>query len=190
MTINFTGIKNVGSLSSKSTHPLLPIELHVLNVQMTDDYNGKDLSEYRKVLNKTSNNGTSFFNSIAPDFLNIHVLKFEDNTNNVITKYIVNGHVLKISDSNIPIIEFISKITKKISKTNEKDFIINKDYLDSDEFRYGFVPGNDIDISLGSNATSETKEDLRKTIHTPRSVKKCAEKIHNNIHNTMLKYFA
>ena len=51
-SINFTGIKNAGFMSAQVIHPELMsiIDRNYLVAQLTDDYNGNDLTEFNEVV--------------------------------------------------------------------------------------------------------------------------------------------
>ena len=50
--INFTGIKNIGYAKVYKDTPVQKNSRVVMNMELTDDDNNKDLSEYRKILTK------------------------------------------------------------------------------------------------------------------------------------------
>ena len=50
--INFTGIKNIGYAKVYKDTPVQKNSRVVMNMELTDDDNNKDLSEYRKFLTK------------------------------------------------------------------------------------------------------------------------------------------
>ena len=74
MDTTFTGIKNLSYLKIQHANQETkianqPLDRYVLNMQLTDDANGNDLTNFRSLLQKT---GIQLRNHpINPEFLNI-----------------------------------------------------------------------------------------------------------------------
>ena len=51
MTVNFTGIKNVGAMFI--TTPEMGRTVHIMSMQLTNDESGNDLDEFTKAIEKT-----------------------------------------------------------------------------------------------------------------------------------------
>lgn len=75
MNVSFTGFKNAGFLNLVQSSPSQIV--FDLNAQLTDDFNGKDLSEFRDAM-KRSNVGSSFINPVNPNFINIMGIRAVD----------------------------------------------------------------------------------------------------------------
>lgn len=199
MNISFKGIKNVGFLEAVNVTaartlgmqenkdedddyeiiPPKPVKIpttKLINMQLTDDFNGKHLSEYKKLIAKHP----EYKNPIANNFLNFVLLETADDS-----VFILNNKELKVSDDKLDIISFFTNNIKKIANQNQKDFVVNKDYLDSEDFARGFFIGTD----LNEDYTEEGIKSISRYTHNIPKVKEGAQKLLDNITEIMTNYF-
>lgn len=115
MEINFTGIRNASYIIEKTSKGSFPIKDRILNVQLTNDANGYELSDF---INLTKPTGKLFINPFHKDFINID--HFSINQNDMPTLYL-NGEPLVTSDEHLPLFSFIAKLTKKLRKCLKKN---------------------------------------------------------------------
>lgn len=184
MQVNFKGFKNVGyhQVNSASLPFSLDgsnIESSLLNVQYTDDYNGKDLTEYRSLIKKHP----QYRNHVNPDFMN--VILYKDDKSNRLPKMLFNGRTLAFNDENLDIFSFVARSSKKISEQSKDKFVINNDYLESDDFFEGFVPFGSLKIDfLMSNEVIKRIREL----HNPEKVKEGAKDLLDKITSAVIDY--
>lgn len=120
--ISFTGIKNIASIKFNRGNQGTSRSLSMV---LTDDFNGKDLSEFHNALRSITNNKLDIINKNGADILNIERVKFGEQR-----ALFVNGKFLEANDENIPMFTYIAKLTRKIANMKNKDMIVNNDYKD------------------------------------------------------------
>ena len=69
MDIHFTGIRNASYIVNTTKNGSIPMKERILNVQLTDDEFGNELSEFKKIIKTT---GGEFLNRLNKDFVNIN----------------------------------------------------------------------------------------------------------------------
>ncbi len=118
--INFTGIRNIGTIKFSREK----VNCHSLSMILNDDFNGKDLTEFRDALKKIDiSRRLAFLNDDTLSAVNIECLETFDNQ-----RYIaLNGSPLHC-DKDIPLFSYLAKLTRKITKMPEKDMVVNNDY--------------------------------------------------------------
>lgn len=140
--ISFTGIKNIadiGFVRPKNTMS------SALSMVLTDDLRGKDLTEFKSVIDKVAKKSKNFRHKDGVEFLN-----FEKRENMDVldvagsTRFYLNGKEVEVKDENLPIFSYLAKLTKKIANMDKKDMIINEDYKQF-EASSKLVYGEDID---------------------------------------------
>ena len=197
MNINFTGIKNIG-YETRTYRQLVPESInsrefseeeqeHFINLELTDDYNGNDLSEYKRIIRTTDLQ--NYTNPVNPKFLNIMISKdvVKDNIGSQKNYQIwINDSTneLEIKDQNLPMISFIAKILTKISNTPENQFIINKDYINGDDAKIAIVMNENFEDTYKNYYPQKIKQ-----VHSPNNVKNGAAKMNEAIKDMMFDYF-
>ena len=212
MNINFTGIKNIGYLNecfNDQAYRVLgecdgyayeddadedvdyPVyekqEGHLLNIQLTDDYNGKHLSAYKKALQKAELSAKEYENPINKNFLNIYIsddIIQEEHSKYTENEILINNKEVALNDKTLPFFSYLAQLIREIAQKPEKDFIVNKDYIDSDDAKLG--------ITIGNNMEEIFKEDYQEVLKDtldPENVKEGAKMMDNVIMKFMQKYF-
>lgn len=179
MDIQFTGFRNASYIVETGKKGSFPIKDRILNVQLTDDENGKDLSDFLKVIKKTD---TKFINPYHKDFVNVD--HFSINRNEMPTVYL-NGEPLLETDEHLPLFTFIGKLTKKISKMPEEKFVNDLAYLKSFYADKALL----MDRKLSEELDEEFPYCLER-FHQPQKIKKGAAKINKELQNMMIEYLA
>ena len=178
MQVNFKGFKNIGyfgtSRSAMQRDELPKSNCDIINIQLTDDYNGKDLTQYKELIKKKY---PWLKNETNPDFLNF-ILWDKD--------ILVNFQPVKVNDSNLDLMTLLANFLRKIACKQQKDFELNKDYLDSDDLSEGFLPMQNIKDLINND---KTFEQLAMTLHNPSSVKKGAKSMLDEFTQIMMDYF-
>lgn len=116
--VNFTGIKNIGYTKVYATdNRNLQHRRYMLNMEMTNDANGKDLSIYRQL----TGHYPELKNEVNENFLNIELDCCNvDNFLLVNTK--MNGVPIPRENENSMFIKFIDNIIHRVAKFKKKDF--------------------------------------------------------------------
>lgn len=179
MEINFTGIRNASYIIEKTSKGSFPIKDRILNVQLTNDAKGYELSDF---INLTKPTGKHFINPFHKDFINID--HFSINKNDMPTLYL-NGEPLVTTDEHLPLFSFIAKLTKKIAKMPEEEFINDLGYLKSAYADKALLMSRKISEEL-----DEPFPHCLERFHQPDKIKKGAAKINNLIQEMMAEYFA
>lgn len=174
MNISFQGIKNISFIIDQDDYCKLD-KTRYLNTELTNDKYGNDLKEYRQLIN----NFPEFENPFSNKFINIaHCKKYDVDT------FQLNGKYIPEHDKYIPLFSFISKLTEKISKIPEKEFIQDLDYLKSNYADYALLLDRRI-----SEEVPKPIEEVIENIHNPTNIKKCAKNISKGIIRSMIEYF-
>ena len=141
--VNFTGIKNVGYASVYTNTEGEEVNRNILNMQLTNDNKGNDLTEYRKLLAKHP----SLINTVNDEFINVEL---ETNGNDFYTllKAKINGNIIPLSNETFPIIYFAKKLVDKVVNLKLKDFKSDPDHYLMKEAQEGLIYNEQIDDYL------------------------------------------
>ena len=193
--INFCGFKNVGYFrriacdgnpfeqNVKNTF----IDENFLNIQLLDDFNGKDLSEFKKLLSTTDMARTQ--NPIGNDFVNIAVIKeysYEDAKPVENISFFVNDNMLEVNDENLGFLSHIIKLVRKISETPAENFVHKQDFINGDKAPRAIILNEDLD-EFGAQIGMPN---LVKKLYTPNNVQNGAKQMYERMQNVMMNYFA
>ncbi len=209
MQVTFTGIKNVGFIkiatNNSNTHvakqdsenmkkfykavrtQYLRHEWYLLNMQLTDDFNGKHHTEFQQALQKSGLSFSRFKNPIDKDFLNILFKRdfcCENGENFNKTIFEVNNHELILENEKLPLFSYLARTIREIAQKPEQKFVVNENYLTSYILSRGMVLGEDLKKIFGKNYYDEAKR-----MHEPLEVKNCAQKMDDIMHMEMMDYF-
>ena len=160
MQVNFTGIRNVGydcdliyptymEDGKVVYNPEHYADSNVINMQLKDDFNGKDLSDYKKAVETSDVENKR--HPIIPDFINFAVLKGELPSDKD-TYFFLNGSRLEVNDENMGIFSFLAKTLTKLKNQSLDRFFVDKDYL--------FGPDASQSIKLGQDIMDDYEDDL------------------------------
>ena len=150
--------------------------LRLINMQFTDDFKGKHLTEYKKIMKDYP----EYHNKVNNQFLNfIHM------SNDKESFFVVNNRILPIKDENLKLLSFIARTIKEISKKNTKDFIVNNDYFQSEDFSQGFM----LNFDLSMICPEQYLNQLGHSFHKPENVKSGAKNMMDDMTKVMLNYF-
>ena len=176
MHVNFKGFKNIGTLGPAKSTGAKDV-LNIFNMQLTDDYNGNDLSEYKKVIS----NHPELINTVNPYFMNLISFNFNGKEG-----LFLNGKKLPLNDDNLDVYSFVVKAFKKIAMQKTDKFVVNRDYLTSDDFYNGFTQFFDIKFD---NLPRDKYAQIVNILHDPSIVKESAKSLYNELQNSVIKYF-
>ncbi len=208
MQINFTGIKNIG-YETRQTRSIYyddgtceflcpdddmskedydeDIYDHYITVQLTDDYNGKDLTEFRNKIKNTK--FAEYLHPENPDLLSFSISK-TDFTDEFVTKPEVEFYIndcadeLEVKDENLALFSYFGKLLKRISQMKDSEFIVNKNYIETDAST-SIIIGDDLREDYG-----EHYEQIMKQVHSPEVVRNGAKEMDKILVDRMLDYFS
>ncbi len=119
--INFTGIKNIACATYR-TRNYHPVSKNISMV-LTDDFNGKELSEFKRVINKISDNPRDLIHPYSSQILNV-----EYSGTGAGSEICINGMYLEKNDRNLPAFTYLARLTKKIAGMKDNEMVVNNDY--------------------------------------------------------------
>ncbi len=185
--INFTGIKNIGALnvlSYKLGGDNLPTEGKYLVANLTNDYNGRDLDEFK---NAKKACGSILDGYIFPHDSNFVHISSKRQLGKENPKLYLNMKEIPVQRETMPMFSYIAKLLRKISGMED-----SKMYTASD-FKYG--EAGDLYI-LGDNRISNSTINLEEYLtaienaFSPNNVKCTAKNINHDLQKQMEAYFA
>jgi hypothetical protein len=200
MQVSFTGFKNVGYVpvvyypavakdeEGNEVHSKdVFLDIKSLNLQLTDDVFGKDLSEYKDKLSHAKFEPAS--HPISSDFVNISTIEPHANGEIYKDQFLIslNGREVEVKDENLPMLSFLAKLVRRVSEQPAEKFVVNNDYVNGDEVASSICLGHDLSEDF------ETPDDYKKGIlyiHNPVQVHDGAQDIKEQIDDKMLDYFS
>lgn len=138
--INFTGIKNIGYAKVYKDTPVQKNSRVVMNMELTDDDNNKDLSEYRKILTKHQ----GLKNEINDKYINIEY-ETQQQDGFIFAKAKLNGNIIIPVAENFSVINFMKNIVNRVAHFKSKDFQIDDDHHLMKEAQEGLIYNEHID---------------------------------------------
>ena len=164
MNVNFTGFKNAGVQKiGISNNNGLKAELRIFNCELTDDFNGKDLTLFKDTVFRIA------VNDINHNFLNINWLRYKQNPNDYDIKnaYKINDKEIEIKNDieTLKLFRIIANLLTKISTSANEYFKVNKSYTENDDFYDSYMMARyfskkDIDFMHSANEVKKTASDI------------------------------
>ena len=139
--VSFTGIKNVGFAKISSDVPGIQVSRNIMNMELTDDNENKDLSEFRKLVKKFPMLENDFNNK----FVNIELTSVSYNHSDMTFIPRLNGQSIPASEQTKPIINFMKSLVDRVSKFKGKDFKTDPEHYFSWETYKGLIYNEDLD---------------------------------------------
>ncbi len=195
MQVNFTGFINTAYHSDKSYPTFYDedgnlkysqehyVQTDCLNTQLSDDKNGRDLSDFYEALAKSEIKDAK--NPLDPRFVNFAIVEAHPDTHAF--QFIMNNKYLEINDENIPIISFISKLLKGISNGQEADFDVTHEYVEDPNTPNKIILGLDIRDNFSNQ---EDFQNYMEYIHDPDVVKDGSASMLDHVTQKMIDYFS
>lgn len=198
MRVNFTGIKNIGYEKRQYSQYVEPDEKypeefyevedeHFLNLELSDDEKGNDLTEFKNKIQTTDLN--DYYHPVDPNMLNIAISK--DTVTDYLGKtvdyqvYINDADKeLEVNDQNLQFFSYLAKLINKITNNPDNKFKIDTDYIYSKDAAVSVILGENLEETY-SNKYIETIDD----IYSPKRVKIGAAEMNNIINDMMMDYF-
>ncbi len=197
MQINFTGIKNAGYevrryrqyFENDGDHcDFNELEdEHFLNIQLSDDIDGKDLTEFRDNVKRTGLKNYS--HPIYPNMLSLAISKDvvqEGYAKNIDYQVYINeaNKELALNDDNLFMFSYLSKLLNRIADTPNHKLKVEDAYLKADEAAESVILGENLKKTYGEAYSYEMQR-----IHSPKIVKEGAAKMAKLIQEMMMQYF-
>lgn len=182
--VNFTGIRNIGAYMKPLPYAMPNTTKTYLIAQLTDDFDGKDLSEFKEAAKKCEQiTGKCVF---PYDNRFIHIMTNVVNNGKDIPALAVNHIIIPARRETLAVFSFIAKLTRKIAKMPDEKFKICKD------FKFG--PDGDSFIFPAGRVSNFNPENPEKTrefleeIYSPESDRQVARMINRHIQMEMEDY--
>ncbi len=196
MNIHFTGIKNVGFETRRYAQKYEDEEdrnsfsevedEYFLNVQLSDDKYGQDLTDFRDHIRKTGLK--NFSHPYNPDMLSLQVSKdviergYSKDIDYQVYINDADGE-LEVNDNNLQMFSYLAKLMNKIVNLPNKDLIAEREYLSSDAADCVII-GENLKDTYGPAYDYEIE-----SIHSPQVAKDGARKMASLITEIMMDYF-
>ncbi len=163
------------------------VEEQMISVQLTDDEDGNDLTEFKKLLSQTNLKNT--LNPLNEDRFTFTIsketVKEEHETIEDYEIYVNNADKeLTVMDKNLKILSFIAKLLTRISESPDEKLAPNIDFLYSEEAAKSTIPGTDLREDMG-----DRYEDEIRWVYNPEMVREGAQEMCDNFQDIMLDYF-
>ena len=84
--------------------------------------------------------------------------------------------------------DFLAKLTRKINSQEKTDMVVEKDFIEGSNVRFGMLPGVDMKLYFEKNL-KQNYEDSLKSSFDKNNAKRGAKIINESIHESMLDYF-
>lgn len=193
--INFCGYQNIGFFKRIATNDEIfnpkaikdGVDEMFLSVQLKDDFNGQDLTEFKKAFKKAEIERNP--NPIGNDFVNIAVIKeysYEDAKPVENISFFINDNKLDVNDENLGLLSHVIKLVRKISETPKENFIHKQDFVNGPEAPHAIILNEDLE-EFGAQIGMP---DLVKKLYTPNNVQNGAKQMYERMQNVMMDYFA
>ena len=183
--INFTGYKNASAVSVVNGYivdggcQLSDKRSHIFCCELTDDHNGKDLSEYVKQRSKLDS--LAFKNEYDINFINIASVP---NLENGIPDIYLNGVLLNPQDNSLGMFSFCAKLLKKIVPSLPNQ--VNNDYLMSNDFCSQLL----IPPEFRNSCSKKEYRYYLESVVDDENIREHAKLINEDIMTVMLDYLA
>lgn len=187
MSVNFTGIKNVGSMLVRTPNPNQ--NMKIVSLQVTNDEQGNDLDKFNDAINKTGNPKdfkTAYEGAVS---INVFTNEPEEEYERPEHSFYLNGSPLEANDKNLPVFTYIANLTKTISNKKDDELKATKEYVTSPDFLNGSAIGYFIKKIFAANPNVEIFPILN-SFYIPENARTGAKLVNYAVQDTMTDYFA
>ena len=182
--INFTGLRNIGAYMKPLPYAMPNTTKTYMIVNLTDDFNGKDLTEFKKAAKKCEPIIGKCIFPYNSKF--IHIMTNVINNGKDLPDLAVNHIIIPAQRETLSMFSYIAKLTKRIAQMTNESFDIHKD------FKYG--PDGDNFIFPAGRVSNFNPDNPEKThefldeIYSPETDRKVAIVINRHIQARMEDY--
>ena len=174
--VSFTGISNIGSIVYQRNQKSIS---QGLSMVLRDDFNGKDLAEFKSVIGKVADKSKNFKNANDPNVLHV-----ECRTDvNHFDEIFLNGKKLDVNRENLPVFTYLAKVTRRILGMSDKEMVVNQSYKE-------FEAVNNL-VYNGKNLVPENKKMIEENVDQffdKNTVRKGAKTTNDFIQDLMMKF--
>jgi len=180
MTVSFTGFKNASSLKIiNDEYPNSSNSMCSVTMQLTDDYSGKDLSEFKKVAARTKSCNIGSLEDNR--FINVSFVRTPDSDSFIM----VNGEVIEPERDTLGMFSFVGQLLKRVLNTPQEKFAVDRDYFMGEEFDNMLVPGYNMREILG-----DRYNEITGNVINPNIVLMQSAEVLDGLDNIMMDYLA
>lgn len=160
--ISFTGIRNASYFAGRTINS-------AFDRYLSSELTGKDLHKFRKAVKQAAFDKKDYLNPLQDNYINVSIAS-ADGTDVLL----INEVPVELVDESLPLFRYAARLTRRIAKKPQKDFIIQRDYIKSNLFQRSTLCG-----SMLSNPEN---------CHLPENIKRGAKSINDAIQRIMEKY--
>lgn len=179
--ISFTGIKNIGYVKISSDVPELHISRNIMNMELTNDKNNKDLNKYRSIVK----NFPMLKNSFDDRFINVELTSVHNN-NDLTFVPRVNGVAIPASQQTNPIFNFMQNLVDRVSQLKTNEFKTDPEHFHSYTAYKGLIYNEDLDDYISGFSG---KLDILKGTNVTETFADCFYKEGEDLTKQEAKYF-
>ena len=186
MSVNFTGIKNIGAINMLV--PTTGQQVNIMSFQAVNDEDGNDFDRFCKEVGKTDNPDL-ILSRAGNGFVSLEVIKSpkEEDYESDNYDYYVNGKKLEVKDSNLGLFSYFAKLTTCISKGKPEDFGFENEYVSNPAFVRRTAIGNIIKNMFLSDPQMNLAGVVT-LLHSEQNVKFNAQIVNHAINSTIIDY--
>ena len=189
--VNFTGLKNIGGMANIEINVdprnmatyLRPIERRYLIAKLTNDKSGNDLDKFNLALAQCTPDLDGF--EFVHDKTYINIFSEKLHKSNDKPKIFLNLAELPLKRNTVPMFEFLAKLTRKIAKMPDSEYIYDNNFVLKDSADL-FIMG-DMRISEMCKEQTESLDKLL-DIYSPDISRRVAKSVNNSIQERMIDY--
>lgn len=185
MSINFTGIKNVGAMLVP--YPENNSVMSALSLQLTNDDDGNDLDKFVNTMKSKGVEDKYIIPYEGAVSINVWSTEARDEYSKPKHHFYLNGSALEVKDENLGIFSYLAKLTKTIANKPEEDMGADIKYITSPDFINGSTIGYYLKQAMLNDITAPIGE-MVNSIYNPAGAKAGAEVVNKTINDTMIDY--
>ncbi|MBR6127284.1 hypothetical protein IKQ21_06325 [bacterium] len=190
--ITFTGIKNIGAcgFSRKIPNSEHAIVKNNLILQLTDDYNGRDLTSFEEVIKNC--NAKKWFRNFPEDNRIIHIMTeyqtdLSKEVESIYPSLYLNYNPVPVNKETLPLFSYIAKLTRRIFNMKDSEFKRDSDFVYGPIGRICLIPEYDM-LAIAKNLKYKFRNFMNEVPFSNQSSRQFAEKINENINKQMIDY--
>lgn len=189
--ISFTGLKNMGGCTLRKNMLMGQYESkeNYLLIHLSDDYKGRDLSDFRDAVKSCSPKLGSLTNKDDSRFLHIMtrtVRNTENEFDDPVPQLFINGKEIPAKRYTLPLFSYIAKLTRRIENMEDKDFVYNQDFKYGPDAKTYMLPKNNLDYVAESIGLDPSV--FINGVYCAQTSKNNAKIINQDIQKKMLDY--
>ena len=191
-SITFNGVKNVGAcaFSKNILGTTKSVVKNNLIMQLTDDFNGKDLTAFEDVIKKCD--AKSWYRSFPEDTRIIHIMTTytrdeSKEIESLIPELYLNYNPVPVNKKTLPLFSFIAKLTRRISNMKDEEFVRAADFVYGPIGRICLIPEYDM-LNIANYFKYKFKTFMDEVPFSNKSSREFAKEINKNIDTQMRDY--